>query len=241
MKTKIALFVLVVTGIVLFGCVSGPSGSPSGNSGQFNPNFDNFKPGEPPTATVYKENPLLPQYNKDGSITMFSTKNIAFKIMPMTSTRSSRGALDRSPDEFNALIKKYEDQLAANPQDYDACIILAGLFIDRGGPGDADQAIKYSDRALAIRKNDSDALYARGLAYSEKGDGPSRAKALNDLEQVLRSNLQSMKGVYYVMGMIHYKDAKYDKAIEAFEKVKTIDPAFVDTDEILEVLYKRKK
>jgi len=240
MKTKIALFVLVVTGIVHFGCVSNPSGS----SSQSNPNSEGFSSGDHPTTTIHKITPQLPQYNRDGSLTLFTTKNIAFKIMPMTNARGSlagRGALDRSPDEFNALIKQYEEQLAANPQDYDACIALAGLYLDRGNPGDADQAVKYSDRALTIRKNDSDALYARALAYSEKGDGASRAKALNDLEQVLQSNQQSTIGVYYVMGMIHYRDEKIDKAIEAFEKVKAIDPAFVDTNEILEVLYKRKK
>jgi tetratricopeptide (TPR) repeat protein len=58
---------------------------------------------------------------------------------------------------------------------------------------------------------------------------------------VLRTNIQSMKGVYYVMGMIYYKDGKTDEAISAFEKVKTIDPEFVDTGEVLEELYKKKQ
>jgi len=241
MKTKTALFVLVVTGIVLFGCAS----SPSGSSGQINPSFDGFTPGGYTNSTTleYQVNTFQPQYNRDGTITMFTVGRVQIKILPMTNTRrSSRGALSRTAEEFNTLIKQYEEQLAANPQDYDACIMLAGLYIDRGdNPGDADQAVKYSDRALAIRRNDADALYTRGIAYSEMGDRPSRAKALSDLEQVLRLNLQRMKGVYYVMGMIYYKDENIDKAIEAFEKVKTIDPAFVDVNEILEVLYSYRK
>ena len=114
--------------------------------------------------------------------------------------------------------------------------MLAGLHIDRGLPGDADLAVKYSDRALTISKDDPQALYARGLAYSEKGDN---AKALNDLTAVLMSNIQSMKGVYYVMGMIQYKEGKIDEAIASFEKVKAIDPEFVDIDEILEGLYEK--
>jgi len=239
MKTKIALFVLIVMGFVLGGC----AGTPSGSSDSAPPSLDGLTPGEySPAVTIYKENPLIPHYNeKDGSLTMFTTKSIAFKIMPMTRTRSSRGPLDRTPDEFSAVIKQYEAQLAANPQDYDACIMLASLYIDRGNPGDADLAVKYSDQALGIRKGDSDALYARGLAYSEKTDKSSWDKALSDLEQVLRSNLSSMKGVLYVMGMLYYKEDRIDEAIASFEKVKTIDPEFVDIDEILEVLYKRKK
>jgi tetratricopeptide (TPR) repeat protein len=239
MKTKIVLLILVLTGIVLFGCKSSPSNS---NSGQITPSFDGFTPGTYSTLNDldYQSNNHLIQYNRDGSITMFTYGNVQFRIMPMTASRSSRGALDRTPQEFDTLIKQYEAALAANPQDYDAYIRLAGLYIDRGNPGDADMAIRYSEQALTIRKDDADALYARGIAYNEKGDASSRAMALSDLEVVLQSSLQSMKGVYYVMGMIYYKDNKVDEAIEAFEKVKTLDPEFVDTDEILSVLYSRK-
>jgi len=237
MRTKIVLLVLTVTGIAFWGCAS----SQSGSSGQIKPSLDGYTPGEYPTTVVYEYDAkgFQPTYNKDGSITVMTTGNLQIKILPMTNT-TGRGALNRSTDEFDKLIKQYESSLTANPQDYDACIMLAGLYIDRGKEGDADKAVKYSDQALTIRKNDADALYVRGIAYNEKNDSSSRSKALNDLEVVLKTNLQSMKGVYYVMGMIYYKDGKTDEAITAFEKVKTIDPEFVDTDEILEVLYKKK-
>jgi len=237
MKTKIALFVLVLTGIVILGCAS----SQSGSSGQIKPSLDGFTPGENPPAVAYqyKSKAGKPTYNRDGSITVMTTGNFQIKILPFTNTRG-RGALNRSPEEFERIRKQYEANLAANPQDYDACIMLAGLYIDRGKEGDADIAVKYSDQALAIRKNDADALYVRGIAFNEKGDSASRAKAINDLEVVLKSNLQSMKGVYYLMGMIYYKEGKIDEAITAFEKVKTIDPEFVDTNEVLEELYKKK-
>ena len=238
MKTKTVLFILAMMGIVLFGCTS----SPSGNSSQIRPSFDGFTPDGQLRPLILEPNPnSLPQYNQDGSVTAFTVNGIAFKFMPMTFSGSSRGALTRTTDEFDALIKQYEANLAANPQDYDTCIMLAGLYIDRGNnPGDADMAIKYSDQALAINNNDSDALYARALAYNAKGDDSSRAMALSDLEIVLRTNIQRMKGVYYVMGMINYKSDKIDEAIEAFEKVRAIDPGFIDTDEILEVLYSYK-
>jgi len=236
MKTKIVLFVLVVTGIAICGCAS----NPSGGSGQIRPNLDGFAPGETSSVSYpYDPKAVQPTYNRDGSITVFTAGNFQVKILPMN-FKGSRSALNRTTDEFDRLIRQYETALTANPQDYDACIMLAGLYIDRGKDGDADLAVKYSDQALAIRKNDADALYVRGIAFNEKGDSASRAKAINDLEVVLKSNLQSMKGVYYLMGMIYYKEGKIDEAITAFEKVKTIDPEFVDTNEVLEELYKKK-
>jgi len=235
MKIKIVLFVLAAAGIAVCGC----AGSPSGNSGQIRPNFDGFTPGEyqPVVVDEYNSKAVRATYNNDGTITVMTTGNLQIKILPMTNTRG-RGALNRSTEEFDRMIKQYEANLAANPQDYDACIMLAGLYIDRGKEGDADRAIKYGDQALAIRKDDADALYVRGIAYNEKDDPASRAKALDDLKVVLKTNIQSMKGVYYIMGMIYYKDQKIEEAITAFEKVKAIDPEFVDTDEILEALYK---
>jgi tetratricopeptide (TPR) repeat protein len=231
MRTKIVLFVLITAGIVLYGCAGTPKA-------QVTPSFEGFTPGGTTTYAVleFDASSLQPQNNPDGSITVFSKGNFQFKIMPMT-RGDSRGALSRTNSEFDALIKQNEAKLAANPQDYDACIVLAGLYIDRGRDGDADLAVKYSDMALAIRQDDAEALYARGLAFNKKGDS---SKALGDLEAVLKTNIQSMKGVYYLMGMINYKDGKIDEAIEAFEKVKAIDPKFVDTDEILEVLYQKK-
>lgn len=235
MKTKILLLVLITAGIAFYGCAS----SSSGNSGKM-PSFDGFTPGEHPNKVIYEYDAkkIQPVYNKDGSITVLTTKNLQITIMPMTNNRG-RGALNRSTEEFDKLIKQYEATLAANPKDYDACIMLAGLYIDRGRNGDADIAVKYSNQALAIRNNDADALYIRGIAYNEKDDSPSRGKAINDLKMVLRTNVQSMKGVYYLLGMIYYKEGKIDEAITAFEKVKAIDPEFVDTDEILEALYKK--
>jgi len=232
MKAKIVLFVLVVTGIAICGCASGPSGS----SGQINPSLDGFTPGAASTV-VYQYDPkaVKPIYNSDGSITVFTAGNFQVKILPMN-FKGSRSALNRTTEEFDRLIGQYETTLTANPKDYDACIMLAGLYIDRGKEGDAEKAVKYSDQALAIRQNDADALYVRGIAYSEKGDN---SKALSDLELVLKTNLQSMKGVYYLMGMIYYKDGKTQEAITAFEKVKAIDPEFVDTNEILAALYKK--
>ena len=229
-KTTIVLF-LVIAVLIFNGC----------KSTQINPSFDGFVYNENFISTLeFMNDDRQTQYNRDGSITLFRFRNILVRIMPMTVSRSSRGALDRSPEEFNNLINQLEADVNANPRDFDSYIMLAGLLIDRGGPGDAERAVRFSDQALSIRINDPDALYARGVAYSEIDDAPSRARAINDLENVLQANLQSMKGVYYVMGMVYYKDGKINEAISAFEKVKTIDPEFVDTDEILEVLYNRR-
>jgi cytochrome c-type biogenesis protein CcmH/NrfG len=239
---NIIIFVLIGVGIILSGCKGTPTAVDS--FGNTQPNLQVTTVGvEIPGITVpeYDSNAFGPRYNQDGSITMLTFNNVRVSIMPMTDTRT-RGALNRTTDEFDAMIATYSGTVQSNPQDYDSCIMLAGLYIDRGLQGDpskgilsdAELAVQYSNQALAISKDNPEALYTRGLAYSEQGDN---VNALKDLETVLRSNIQSMKGVYYVMGMIHFKEGKTEEAISAFEKVKTIDPDFVDIDEILEHLY----
>jgi tetratricopeptide (TPR) repeat protein len=237
MKTNVALCLLLAAGLVLSACSGSPA--PVDSRGNIQPTFQNFTPGKASSnaaADGSESKAYIPQYNPDGSITVFTINNIQVRILPMTGG-ISRGALSRSTEEFDAMITQYTQALEANPQDYEACIMLAGLYVDRASPGDAEKAIKYSDQALAIGKDDPQALLARGLAYAEQGDSP---KALTDLEAILKMNIQSMKGVYYIMAKIHFKDGKTDEAIDAIEKVKAIDPGFADIDQILEELYSLK-
>jgi tetratricopeptide (TPR) repeat protein len=237
MKAKIILLSLTVMGIIFSACAGSPA--PVDRYGAMQPVIQNYSPDgvQPDLLNLNTTNSFQTQYNSnDGSITVLNLGGFQVKIMPMTDGRS-RGALNRTNDEFAAVIAKYEADLQNNPRDYDACIVLAGLYIDRGRPGDAESALKYSNQALEISQNDPQALYTRSLAYVEQNEND---KALSDLETVLKTNLQSMKGVYYVMGMIYYKDGKVEEAIDAFEKVKAFDPEFVDTDEILKILYSRR-
>jgi tetratricopeptide (TPR) repeat protein len=227
MKIKIALFLLAAAGIVLSGCTGSPA--QVDRYGNMQPVSQTYNPGP-----AYSN--INPRHNLDGSVTVFSKGNFQIKILPMT-VRRTRGASSGTTDEFDAQIAEYLETLQANPQDYDAYIILAGLYINRDKPGDAEEAIKYSSQAIEIDRNDIQALYVRGLAYAAQGEGP---KAISDLEAVLRPELEDPKGIYYIIGTVYYKDGKVDEAIEAFEKVKSLDPEFVDTSEILEQLYSLK-
>ena len=232
---KTTLFVLIGVGIVLFGCTGTPS--TVDRLGNARPNLQETPDGAVTPGVMVMEfdsNSFSPRYNPDGTITMFTFNNVRVTILPMTDGRT-RGALNRTTQEFDTLITRYTAAIRSNPQDYDSLIMLAGLYIDRGLPGDAELAVRYSDQALAISRDNPEALYARALAYREKGDN---ASALSDLETILMTNIQSMKGVYYVMGMIYYKEGRAEEALSAFEKVKAIDPNFVDIDEILEFLQK---
>ncbi|MDR2700827.1 MAG: tetratricopeptide repeat protein [Spirochaetaceae bacterium] len=232
MKTRIVLIVLALAGSIFWGCVGGPSGKSGAYSTGTQPN---------PAIYNYDANTSLPRYNPDGSITFIVIGGVEVKLLPMTVRTRGAGAPSMATDAFDALEKQGKAKLADNPQDFDACIILASLYIDRNGSGDADLAIKYINQALGIRKDDSLALYLLGLAYYKKDDKSSRAQALTNLRLALKSNVQNMKGVYYIMGMIHYREERVDEAIEAFEKVNAIDPGFADTTMILETLYSYKK
>jgi len=187
-----------------------------------------------PSTIEYSPGMFSPTYNIDGSITMFSLNNLNFRIMPMTHP-ITRSPSVRSSGETDTLIVQYTRALEVNPNDIDTYIILAGLHLDRGRPTDTDLAIKYSSQALEISNNNPLALYSRSLAYNEKRDNQN---ALKDLNELLRITPQSQKGVYYMMGMIYYRENNYNQAIESFERVKTIDPNFADTNEILTRLYR---
>jgi len=227
MKNKLAMFVM---GIILCGCVVAPATT---TVEMDNPNV--------PGSAIHSTDNKLPRKNRDGSWTFLIIGEVELKLMPFTVSRTTRGGSDPETEEtaaLDALIVQHESAYSSNPNDYDTCMALASLYLNRK---DADMAIKYSNQALAIRKNDTDALYTRGLAYYEKNDKASRARALNDLEAVLKTNKYDTKSLYYVIGLIHYKDDNNDKAIDAFEKIKAVDPNFADVNEILEALYKSKK
>jgi len=136
--------------------------------------------------------------------------------------------------EFDTEIEKYEEVLQSNPNDYDTCIKLASLYINRGRDGDDNKAIEYSNRVLAVKHNDPSALFTRGVACSQKNI--DNEKALNDLETILGTNTQVNKAIYYVMGTIYYKEGKIKDAQEAFEAVIAIDPDFADIKQVLEEL-----
>ena len=131
----------------------------------------------------------------------------------------------------DANIAQYEAALKVNPSDYETYIKLAGLYLDRGEDGDFDRAIEYAELALRINHNNVWALFIRGVAKSEKNEN---AEALSDLNAVLQTDKVSKKGVYYIIGKIHFKERYYQGALEAFEEVKSIDPKFANIDKVLE-------
>ena len=239
---KTMTFILAFTAIAIFiGCTGSPAAVDSW--GNIQPIIRDFRITESGAIiTDYGNKDFLPNLQPDGSVIVSRKGGINIRIMPMTDSRS-KGAM-RPDSEINELIKENEAVLQANPQDFDACIMLAGLYIDRNRQGDADEAIKYSNMALAINSEDPQALLARGISYREIGENE---KALEDLQSVMRVSAQSVKGVYYVMGMIYYGEAtdlknanklsesaaKLDAAIDAFEKVEALDPGFIDIQTIL--------
>ena len=211
------LFVLIGMGILLIGCTGNPSTVVTSDV----------------IDTDIDSNTFSPQFNSDGTITMFTFKDLQVTIFPMIDIRS-RGATNRTTQEFDTLIAICTEAIKSNPQDYEAYIMLASLHINRRRQGDAELAVRYSDQALAISRDSPEALYARALAYKEKGDN---ANALLDLETILMTNIRSMKGVYYVMGMIYFEEGRMEEATIAFNKVKTLDPDFADINEILKYFH----
>jgi len=92
-----------------------------------------------------------------------------------------------------------------------------------------------SDYTKKIEANpkDNNARIMRGLLYFKNGE---YVNALKDLQAVSEMNPRGMEGVYYAMGKSYYEIGENDKAIEAFEKIKAINPEFADVNEILTLL-----
>jgi tetratricopeptide (TPR) repeat protein len=142
-------------------------------------------------------------------------------------SNSYRSNSDEMTDELRERItKKYTDAFNANPNDYDTCMELVDIQIEY----DAKKAKYYSTKALDIREGDPVALYARGLAYYKMGHNQ---EAMDDLQAVLKMDIQNKEAAYYVIGKIYRKKNEPEKAREAFEKCKAIDPDFADFSEIL--------
>ena len=236
MKIKTLLFALIGAGLILYGC----TGSPATVDRYGNAQPDRYNPRDGaahPDSMVFEfdSNAFKPAYNHDGTITVFSNKDFQIRILPMTNTRT-RGASNKITDEFDVMIAKYESDLTENPNDYEACLILAGLYINRAGFDDFKKAVEYSNIVLAVYQNDPLALFARGVAYNAAGE---TVKALEDLEAVLRANIGDDSGICYLMGEIHYREGRLEEARKYFEAVKTKAPEFAGIDEILEELQKQ--
>jgi tetratricopeptide (TPR) repeat protein len=112
-------------------------------------------------------------------------------------------------------------------------------FTDRNkGSNDSTEdfsaMINDYNQKIEANPNERDARIMRGLAYYKNGNWK---KAIDDLLTVSEMN-KGMEGVYYALGNCYYEieKGKKVKAIEAFEKVKAIDPEFADINATLELL-----
>jgi tetratricopeptide (TPR) repeat protein len=132
-----------------------------------------------------------------------------------------RGEKSTITDELNETITKYTETLKTNPNNYDTCKNLFFLYMEIGSWA---KVVEFSTKALEIRKGDPLALYTRGIAYYKMGG--HNQNALEDLQAVLKMDIQNKKALYYAMMWIYRQEAS-----EAEEKLKAIDPDFFNTDE----------
>ena len=228
---KVKMVLLIALTLFLYGCATGASGQipPPANDG--------YGPGMRPSPAVL-EYTFRPEFDMDWGLTLFSVRGIQIRVLPMTRGARSAGA-DQPAEELDDLIQQNEARLLATPQDFETYLVLATLHLKRGRNGDADAAFNYSNLALGIRTGDPGALYLRGLANQSMGDRASRTRALDDFTQVLNAGIEDVRGIYYVIGIIHLSDDNVSEAINAFESITAIDPNFADTHDILDILRRR--
>jgi len=181
------------------------------------------------------------QLSKPGGLTLPSGPSVPIAMSTLTpeaiqnvedlfSGSRLRGENNKTTNELNEKIAEYTSAFNANPNDYDTCINLIFLYIQRDSWADV---VEFSTKALDISKGDPLALLIRGLSYYEMGGHDQNA--LEDLQTVIKMNIQSKKA-YFDMVDIYCKKNEPEKAREVFEAYKAIDPEFTGFDEILEWL-----
>jgi len=182
------------------------------------------------------------QLPKSGGLTFHSDPGIPIAMSTLTpetiqdvddlfSGSKLRGENSKTTDELNKKIVEYTNEFTANPKDYDMCKNLIFLYIQKGSWADV---VEFSTKALDISKGDPLALLVRGLSYYEMGPKYYQ-NAMEDLQAVIKMSIQS-KRAYFDMGWIYIKEKEYEKAIEAFEACRAIDPEFSDVNEIIKWL-----
>ncbi|MCX7050001.1 MAG: tetratricopeptide repeat protein [Candidatus Sumerlaeota bacterium] len=122
------------------------------------------------------------------------------------------------PRQIELLLKSME--WAASRQYGDDYFLYRNTGVIFALQGNADAAIKWYDKALAIKPDDYDAMRSKGISLSEKGDQDA---AIQWFDKALAINLAD----YHAMrekGVCLSKKDEEDAAIQWFDKALAIKP-----------------
>jgi tetratricopeptide (TPR) repeat protein len=190
-----------------------------------------------------EKRPWLPRFirNPGGSFTIFDLEDLVIPVQslgadPFSPEKDPFRTYSDSPEDltYTDIINFYTKIVEENPLDFEAHIVLAGLYINRGRPGDEDLALTYSDRALTLSPGDPMALYVRALAYGTLGEYQN---ALADLHALTGLITDQNEIVYYIIAVFEYRAGNREGAIRALQKALVINPDFTNARDALSLLH----
>lgn len=124
--------------------------------------------------------------------------------------------LDKTPK--TAIERQYLDALEVvkkDPQNAKARLKLAMIYVRLGRNNEAMSEIKI---AIKLDKNDPEIYYGYGIVAKSLGDYDKAIEAFIRSTKLEGTVADVYREAYYEIGGIYYKQKKYKKAVEYFEK-----------------------
>jgi tetratricopeptide (TPR) repeat protein len=115
-------------------------------------------------------------------------------------------------------------------------VVLVNAFLDLKA-GRYDSARWNVDKYTDLKENDARAYYLLGEIFKHKGETADRTRIRGYYEKAISVD-PVYPEPYRAIGLLHYKDEKWDLAKKAFESYLTLSPDIHDKAYILEYLKK---
>jgi tetratricopeptide (TPR) repeat protein len=116
-------------------------------------------------------------------------------------------------------ISSFQTSVEQNPDNYNGYLQLGLLYTELNDP----LAIEYFENALAVKPNDKDALYAKGM-YEQEHEMYN--EAMQSYTQAIKAH-PDFREAYYNMGFLHMYYLKlYREGLNYFDQAIKVDPEY---------------
>ncbi|HVZ80487.1 MAG TPA: tetratricopeptide repeat protein [bacterium] len=147
---------------------------------------------------------------------------------------SALGRAYRSAGQGDGALVAFQKAVALDPNDVEDRALMAQLLLDSGHPGDA---VKFGREALAIAPNDLGALWTLAVSQFQSGDIQGAVGSFTTYASDSPSEYQP----YLNLGVCYMRLGQREKAREAWEKAKALNPADPQADLYLKSLNQKTK
>jgi tetratricopeptide (TPR) repeat protein len=127
---------------------------------------------------------------------------------------------------------KFETMVKTNPEDIDARIGLAGVYLQLNQP---EKAVEELNTANGLEPYSWDTLFGLGIAYEAMNNKRLAASYFKKAVDMDPSN----ELAFYKLGRIYLSQKHYELAIDAYKKTLGINPTLADAHYCLGLCYEK--